>query len=385
VERVYLDHNATTPLDRRVLDAMIPVLEEGFGNPSSLHSFGQHSRGIVEEARGEVARLISSSPSEIVFTASGTEADNMAVRGVAGLASAHRKKILYSAIEHHAVMNSAKALAEEGFPVETIRVDKGGLLDLADLEEKLDEGTALVAVMLANNETGLVQPIEEVVKLARACGALVHCDAVQALGKVPVDVRALGVDTLALSAHKFYGPKGVGGLYVKRGIRLKALVRGGSQERNRRAGTENVVGIAGLGCAAVLARGELAAESARLGPLRDLLEERLLLIPGARRNGKGPRVPNTTNVSFEDVDAESLLMALDLMGFAVSTGAACAAGAVEPSHVLRAMGLPVAQVQGSVRFSLGRVTTEDHVLRAADAVAGAVARQRALLRPTASR
>ena len=379
MERIYLDHNASTPLDPRVLEAMLPVLTDSFGNASSLHWFGQQARAVLDEARGHVAALFRATPSEVVFTASGTEADNMALRGILGMARGDRRKLLYSAIEHHAIVNTAKALSEEGFPVEVVRVSSDGLLDLEDLRKKLDEGTALVAVMLANNETGIVQPVEDVVKLAHDKGALVHCDAVQAAGKIPVDVGVLGVDSLALSAHKIYGPKGVGALYVKRGTRMKAFLRGGSQERNRRAGTENVAGIAGLGRAAQLAREELAKVET-LAALRDRLEERLLAIPGARRNGDGPRVPNTSNVSFEAAEAESLLMALDLAGIAVSTGAACAAGAVEPSHVLRGMGLPMERVQGSLRFSLGRTTTQAQVDRATAAVAEAVERQRTVAR-----
>jgi cysteine desulfurase len=376
VERIYLDHNATTPLDPRVLEAMIPVLEGGFGNPSSLHWFGQRARGAVEDARARVAALIGASPSEIVFTGSGTEADNMALRGVAGTAREPRRTFVHTAIEHHAVINTAKALAEEGWPVETVRVGQDGALDLDSLRARVDDRTALVSVMLANNETGVVQPVAEVAKIAREKGTLVHCDAVQAAGKLEVDVSALDVDLLVLSAHKFYGPKGVGVLYVRRGTRLKAWARGGAQERNRRAGTENVPGIVGLGRAAEVAREELAGEGPRLAGLRDRLEQGLFTIPGTRRNGEGRRVPNTTNVSFEGIEAESLLMALDLMGIAVSTGAACAAGAVEPSHVLRGMGLPVERVQASIRFSLGRSTTSAQVDRAAAAVAEAVERQR---------
>jgi cysteine desulfurase len=261
-------------------------------------------------------------------------------------------------------------------PVEAVRVGGDGVVDLDDLRAKLDDTTALVAVMLANNETGLLQPVAEVARLAHEKGALVHCDGVQAAGKVPVDVRALDVDLLALSAHKIYGPQGAGALVVRRGTRMKPLLRGGSQERNRRAGTENVAGIVGLGRAAQLAAQDLAAEAARLAALRDRLEARLLALPGTRRNGEGPRVPNTLNVSFERTEAESLLLALDLMGVAVSTGAACAAGAMEPSHVLRAMGLPPPRVQASLRLSLGRSTTEAAVDRAADLIASAVARQR---------
>jgi cysteine desulfurase len=366
VERIYLDHNATTPVDPRVIDAMVPVLREGFGNPSSLHWFGQRARAVLDEARGQVAALVGAQPAEVVLTGSGTEADNMALRGVAAMAREPRRAIVYSAIEHHAVVHTARALAEEGWPVQAVRVGVDGLVDMDDLRAKVDDGTALVALMLANNETGAIQPVAEAARLAHERGALFFCDAVQAVGKIPVDFAALDVDLLALSAHKFYGPKGAGALCVRRGTRLKPLLRGGSQERNRRAGTENVAGLVGLG------------EAARLAALRNRLEGRLLALPGARRNGDGPRVPNTCNVSFEGVEAESLLMALDLAGVAVSTGAACAAGAVEPSHVLRGMGLPAERVQGSLRFSLGRSNTEEQVDRAADLVAAAVERQRRL-------
>ncbi|HEY2944812.1 MAG TPA: aminotransferase class V-fold PLP-dependent enzyme [Vicinamibacteria bacterium] len=364
---------------------MLPILRDGFGNPSSLHWFGQQARAAVDTAREQVAALVGASPGEIVFTGSGTEADNAALRGAAGAAREPRRKVVYSAIEHHAVMNTAKALAEEGFPVESARARADGRVDLDDLRARVDDRTAVVAVMLANNETGVVEPVDEVVRIARERGALVHCDAVQAAGKIPVDVRALDVDTLALSAHKIYGPKGVGALYVKRGTRLKALVRGGSQERNRRAGTENVPGIVGLGRAAELAREDMGPESSRLSGLRDRLEARLLAIPGAQRNGEAPRVPNTANLSFAGVEAESLVMALDLAGVAVSTGAACAAGAVEPSHVLRAMGLPLERVQASLRFSLGRGTTEEHVDRAAKLIAEAVDKQRKTSRAYAAK
>jgi len=378
LDRIYLDHNATTPLDPTVWEAMAGILRDGFGNPSSLHWFGQQARAAVDAARGQVAALIGASPSEIVFTASGTEADNMALRGWASMASGQRRKIVYSAIEHHAIVNTAKALAEEGWPVEAVRVGPQGLVDLDDLRARVADDTGLVAIMLANNETGVIQPVAEAAAIARQRGALVHCDAVQAAGKIPVDVRALDVDTLALSAHKVYGPKGTGALYVKRGTRMKSLIRGGSQERNRRAGTENVAGIVGMGRAAETALGELSGEAPRLAKLRDRLEAGLLALPGTLRNGEGPRVPNTANISFEGIEAESLLMALDLMGIAVSTGAACAAGAVEPSHVLRAMGLPLERVQGSVRFSLGRTTSDAQVDRVVEAVFSTVERQRRL-------
>jgi cysteine desulfurase len=378
VRRIYLDHNATTPLDPAVLEAMVAVLREDFGNPSSLHWFGQRARAALDGARGQVASLIGASPNEIVFTGSGTESDNLALRGVSGMTRAPRLKVLYSGIEHHAIVNTAKALAEEGVPVHAIRVGAEGLIDLDDLAARLDESVALVSVMLANNETGVIQPIAEVARRAHAQGALVHCDAVQAAGKIPIDVRALDVDLLTLSAHKLYGPKGAGALYVKRGTRMRSLIRGGSQEKNRRAGTENVAAIVGLGEAARLAAASLREESAREYALRDALEARLLEIPRTQRNGEGPRVPNTTNVSFDGIEAESLLMALDLAGVAVSTGAACAAGAIEPSHVLRAMGLPMPRIEGSLRFSVGRGTTADEIEEAVAKVAEAVTRQRAL-------
>jgi cysteine desulfurase len=376
VHRVYLDHNATTPLDPRALEAMLPFLGEEYGNPSSLHRFGQRTRAAVEQARAEVAALVGAEPAEIVFTASGSEADNMALRGVAARAKPPRAAVACTAVEHHAVLNTAEAMRDEGRPVAVARVREDGVLDLDDLAAKVDDATAVVSVMLANNETGVLQPVAEAARIARARGALVHCDAVQAAAKVAIDVRALDVDLLTLSAHKLYGPKGAGCLFVRRGTAMAPLVRGGAQERNRRAGTENVPGIVGFGAAAALARECLDAEAVRVAALRDRLEARLLAIPGVRRNGDGPRVPNTTNVSFEAVDAEALLMALDLEGVAVSTGAACAAGGIEPSHVLRAMGLSPERVQSSLRLSLGRGTTPQDVDHAADVVAAVVVRMR---------
>jgi cysteine desulfurase len=374
--RIYLDHNATTPVDERVLAAMLPFLGASYGNPSSLHWFGRQARSAVEEARAGVAALVGAAPAEIVFTASGSESDNMAVRGAASRAKSPRRKLVGTTIEHHAVLNTLKALGEAGFEVELARVGGDGLVDLDDLRAKVDERTALVSVMLANNETGVVQPVAEVARLARERGALAHCDAVQAAGKMGIDVGALGVDLLTLSAHKLYGSKGVGCLFVRRGTAIEALVRGGGQERNRRAGTENVAGIVGFGEAARLAREGLREECLRLATLRDRLEQRLLAIPGALRNGAEPRLPNTANVSFEGTEAEGLLIALDLEGVAVSTGAACAAGGMEPSHVLRAMGLPPERVQSSLRLSLGRTTTEADIDRAAELVRASVDRQR---------
>ena len=374
--RVYLDHNATTPLDPATLEAMLPYLRESFGNPSSLHWFGQRARAAVEEARGQVAALLGAAPPEIVFTAGGSESDNMALRGALAKPSGARRKLVTTAIEHHAVLNTAKALRDEGHPVEIARVGEDGRLDLDELRSKVDDATLAVSVMLANNETGVLQPVAEVARLAHERGALVHCDAVQGGGKTTLDVRALDVDLLTLSAHKLYGPKGTGCLYVRRGTKMAPLVRGGAQERNRRAGTENVAGIVGFGVAASQAAKAMAADGPRIAALRDRLEEHLLEIPGVLRNGAGPRVANTANVSFEGIDSEALLIALDLEGVAASTGAACAAGGIEPSHVLKAMGFSAERVQSSLRLSLGRDSTEAEIDYAAGVIAAAVERQR---------
>lgn len=377
MRRVYLDHNATTPLAPEALEAMLPFLREEYGNPSSLHWHGQRARAAVEEAREQVASLIGALASEIVFTASGSESDNMALRGVAAAARGPRHGVVCSAVEHHAVLNTVKALGKEGEPAAVVGVDEDGRVDLEELERRLDEGAALVSLMLANNETGVLQPVREAAALAHGRGALAHCDAVQAAGKILVDVHELGVDLLSLSAHKLYGPKGVGCLFVRRGTALAPLVRGGGQERNRRAGTVNVPGVVGFGAACALAGARLAADAPRMAALRDRLEVRLLSIEGARRNGGADRLPNTSNVSFDGTEAEGLLMALDLAFVSVSTGAACSAGGVEPSHVLRAMGLPPERVQSSLRLSLGRSTTETDVDEAAKAIRDCVARQRA--------
>jgi cysteine desulfurase len=376
VERIYLDHNATTPLAPEVFDAMLPFLREDYGNASSLHWFGQKARAAVEEAREQVGALIGGEPSEIVFTASGTESDNAALRGVAARATPPRHAVVTTKVEHHAVLRTAEALRREGVPVVFLEVDGEGRVDPERLGATVDEGTALVSVMLGNNETGVIQPVDRIARIAHERGALVHCDAVQAAGRTPLDVRELDVDLLTLSAHKIYGPKGVGALYVRRGTPLAPLVRGGAQERNRRAGTVNVPGAVAFGAAAALARARLQADADRLRRVRDRLEAQLLALPGTARNGNEPRVVNTTNVSFAGCEAEGLLMALDLAGLAVSTGAACDAGAVEPSHVLRAMGLPPERAQSSLRFSVGRGTTEEQVDRAAEIVRTCVERQR---------
>jgi len=384
VPPVYLDHAATTPLDPEVLEAMLPFLRENFGNPSSLHRVGQRARGAIDEARARVASLLGARDAEIVFTGSGTEADNLAIVGATVAASSRadgtaRSDLVASTLEHHAVLNSAKSLDRSAHRVTLARATEAGEVDLDDLEDLIDHTTALVSVMFANNETGVIQPIEEVVRLARSRGALVHTDAVQATGKVRIDVGQLGVDLLTASAHKIHGPKGVGALFVRSGTRMTALIRGGSQERNRRAGTENVAGIVGFGKAAELAQARLARDSVRVAGLRDDLERALLAAGhGAVTVNGSPdrRICSTTSLSFAGVPGEDLLIALDLGGIAVSTGAACAAGSPEPSHVLKAMGLSRDRVNGSLRFSLGRGTTKEEIDRTVKAVMVAVERMR---------
>jgi cysteine desulfurase len=380
VRRIYFDHNATTPIDPRVLASLNDSLSEDFGNPSSIHWHGQQARGRVEEARGTVAALIGASASEIVFTSCGTEADNAAIYGAAATAASGRRKILASAIEHRAVLNPARSLVHHGWQLEVIRAGSDGRVDLDHLRAQLDAQTALVSILLANNETGVVQPVAEVAQLAHGHGAVFHCDAIQAAGRLRLDVDELGADLVALSAHKFHGPKGVGALYVRRGTRLEPFLRGGGQERNRRAGTENVPGIVATGVAAELARQLLDTEPPRLAALRDRLDASLLSLPGAHRNGSADRLCNTTSISFDGIEAESLVMALDLAGLSVSTGAACSAGAVEASHVLRAMGLALERVRGSIRLSLGRFSTEEEVDLAAGLIGEAVQKRRGVTR-----
>jgi cysteine desulfurase len=378
--RIYLDHNATTPPAPEVVEAMTRALREEFGNASSIHACGQRAKAALDDARTEVARLIGAEPGDIVFTAGGTEADNLAIRGVLDAAGPTLRRLVVTAIEHEAVINTARALARRGHAVTILPVDRNGAVEPSALDQALGDDVALVSVMAANNETGVVQPVADLARLARARGALCHTDAVQAVAKIPVDVAALGVDLLSLAAHKFGGPKGVGALWIRRGTALSGVMTGGRQERNRRAGTENVPSIVGCGVAARLARARLAQEGERTGALRDRLEAGILAaVPGTVVNGAGaPRVPNTTNIAFEKVEAESLLIALDLEGIAVSTGSACSSGTLEPSHVLRAMGLPHGRVQSSIRFSLGWTTTPDEVERVLTVLPNIVQRLRAV-------
>ena len=382
--RTYLDHNATTPLAPTVLETVTTVLREQFGNASSVHMFGQMAKAQVDGARAAVADLIGARPQEIVFTSGGTEADNLAIRGAAEAAGPGRKRhLIASAIEHEAVLKTLKALSRRGWTTTLLPVGESGIVAPDALEAALTDETVLVSVMHANNEIGTVQPIAELAAMARRRGALFHTDAVQSAGKLPIAVDRLGVDLLSLSAHKLNGPKGVGALWVRRGVRLVARQTGGGQERNRRAGTENVPGIAGFGAAARNAAAALDGRPADVGALRDRLETGILdNVPGAVVNGdRGRRVSNTTNISFEGVEAESLLIALDLEGVAVSTGSACSSGTLEPSHVLRAMGCSPHRTQSSIRFSLGLGNTAEQIDRVVEILPRVVGKLRTLARP----
>ena len=363
--RIYLDHNATTPVDSTVVDTVSNVLRNCYGNASSVHTFGQSAKALLDDARASVAALLGAQPAEIVFTGGGTESDNIAIRGAAGVSSPNgRRHLIASTIEHEAVLNTIKDLTRHGWTATYLPVGSSGIVNPSDLETAITDQTALVSVMHANNEIGTLQPITELASIAHAHGALFHTDAVQTAGKYHLSTSELGVDLLSISGHKFNGPKGVGALWVRRGTRLTSSLTGGRQERNRRAGTENVAGIAGLGVAAQVAADKLNGETSRLGRLRDRLESEILCnVSGAELNGTGQRVSNTTNISFDGIEAEALLIALDLEGIAVSTGSACSSGTLEPSHVLRAMGFSPQRAQSSIRFSLGLGNTEEHVTR----------------------
>jgi cysteine desulfurase len=375
--RIYLDNNATTPVLPEVLEAMRPYFGERFGNASSIHHHGQETRAAVERARDSVALLLGCRASEIVFTSGGTEGDNLAIAGFTS-AGDH---IITSTIEHHAVLHTCKHLEEMGCEVTYVPVDGRGLVDPGDVRRALRSDTKLISMMTANNETGVLQPVEEIGKIAAEEGAYFHTDAVQAAGKVAIDVKRMGCTALSISGHKMHAPQGVGALYVRKGARLQPLFYGGRHERSRRAGTENVPGIVGLGKAAELAmRGFERDEDKKISELRDRLEQGILAqVEEAGVNGEGaPRVPNTANIYFDHIDGESMVIALDLKGLAVSTGAACSSGAIEPSHVLTAMGLRADRARASIRFSLGRQNTADDVDFALAVVAETVARLREL-------
>jgi len=377
MRRVYFDNNATTPVLPEVLEAMQPYFSEHFGNASSIHHHGQETRAAVERARESVAGLLGCRPSEIVFTSGGTEGDNLAIFGLTHPGD----HIISSTIEHHAVLNSCKRLESLGCEVTRVPVDGRGLVDPDDVKRALRPHTKLITIMMANNETGVLQPVEAIGKIAREAEAHFHTDVVQAAGKVQIDVKQIGCSALSISGHKMHAPQGIGALYVRKGTMLQPLFYGGSHERSRRAGTENVPGIIGLGKAAELAKRALdRGDLLQMAILRDRIEQVLLAdIEAAGANGDGaPRVPNTANIYFDYLEGEALVIALDLKGLAVSTGAACSSGAIEPSHVLTAMGLPPERARGSIRFSLGKQNTSEEVDFALGLIPSTVARLREL-------
>jgi cysteine desulfurase len=378
VQRFYFDHNATTPIAPEVLETMVSCLGQVYGNASSIHHFGQSAKQRLEAARRQVAALIHANPTEIVFTGGGTEADNMAVLGAVRTANRPSGHVITTAIEHPAVLAPCAQLEREGVAVTRLRTGASGVVNLDDLGRALRPETVLISVMHANNELGTIQPIAEIARMARAAGVPLHVDGVQALGKIPVDVEALGVDLYSMSAHKLYAPKGVGALYVRKGTKLAPVTLGGHHERDRRPGTENVPGIAAFGTAAEVAGRSMAADAERLAALRDRLENAVLgRISGAGINGsKWSRTPNTSNLYFDGIDGEALVIALDLRGFAVSTGAACSSGAIAPSHVLIAIGLDAERARSSMRFSLGRTNTAEQVDALVEALSASVAHLR---------
>jgi cysteine desulfurase len=376
MRRVYLDNNATTPVLPEVLETMRPYFGEHFGNASSIHHHGQETRGAVERARQSVAALLGCRASEVVFTSGGTEGDNLAIFGTAQSGD----HVITSTIEHHAVLNASKHLAEKGCEVTCLPVDGRGLVDPSDVKRALRPNTKLITIMYANNETGVLQPVAEIGKIAAEADVYFHTDAVQAAGKIPINVDEIGCDLLTISGHKFHAPQGVGALYVHKGTKLEPMLYGGSHERSRRAGTENVPGIVGLGKAAEFAiAGFEHGDDTKMAAARDRLERELLEIEATGSNGEGAtRVPNTTNIYFDGIEGESLVIALDLKGLAVSTGAACSSGAIEPSHVLIAMGLSRDQAKASIRFSLGKQNIAEDVESALAIVRETVSRLRGI-------
>jgi cysteine desulfurase len=380
MQRFYFDYNATTPVSPEVLETMVSCLGQVYGNASSIHHFGQMAKQRLETARRQTAALIGCQPREIVFLSGGTEADNLALFGTVRRVAGRPPHIVTTAMEHPAVLNACAQLEREGATVTYVPVGSDGRADPADIRRALRPETVLVSVMHANNELGTVQPIAEIAAIAREAGVYLHADGVQALGKIPVDVEALGVDLYSMSGHKIYGPKGVGALYVRQGTRLGAIQFGGHHERDRRPGTENVPGAVAFGCAAELAGAQMETSAARIAGLRDRLEAALLdRIPHTGVNGsRAARTPNTTNVYFDYLEGEALVIALDLRGFAVSSGAACSSGAVEPSRVLTAIGLSADRARASIRFSLGRANTLEQVDALVEAVAASVVHLRRL-------
>jgi cysteine desulfurase len=374
---IYLDNNATTKIDPEVLEAMLPYLTDCYGNPSSMHRFGGQVGKAIKNARSQVASLLGAEDSEIIFTSCGTEGNNTAIRAALA-AQPDRKHLITTQVEHACVLNVFKQLEKQGYTVTYLSVDRNGKLDLMELEAAITGSTALVSVMYANNETGTVFPIEQIGMIAKEYGAAFHVDAVQVVGKLPLNLKTSTIDLMTLSGHKLHAPKGVGALYVRRGFRFRPLLIGGHQERGRRAGTENVVGIIGLGKAAELAQLHLA-DVAQEKQLRDRLEKGLLAISNTEINGdRKNRLPNTTNIGFKYIEGEAILLSLDQYGICASSGSACTSGSLEPSHVLRAMGLPYTTLHGSIRFSLSRYTTAAEIDRVLEVMPGIVDRLRAL-------
>ncbi|MEB3189266.1 MAG: cysteine desulfurase NifS [Snowella sp.] len=376
---LYLDNNATTQPDPEVVVAMLPYLTELYGNPSSMHTFGGQVGKAIQEARENVAALLGAEPTEVIFTSCGTEGNNTAIRAALA-AQPDRNQIITTQVEHPCVLNVCKQLEKQGYKVTYLSVDRKGQLDLMELEAALTGNTALVTTMYANNETGTIFPIENIGALAKAYGATFHVDAVQAVGKIPLNLKSSTIDLLTLSGHKLHAPKGVGALYVKRGFRFRPFLLGGHQERGRRAGTENVAGIVGLGKAAELELREMAESTKREAKLRDRLEKTLLAtIPDCEVNGDiKNRLPNTTNIGFKYIEGEAILLSLDKFGICASSGSACTSGSLEPSHVLQAMGLPYTTLHGSIRFSLCRYTTDKEIDKVLEVMPGIVQRLRDL-------
>lgn len=364
MRRVYLDHSATTPIAPEVLEEMLPFLKENFGNPNSLHSWGRTARKAIEEARASVAKLISAEPSEIVFTGGGSESDNFAIKGTAFALKDKGKHIITSQVEHHAVLEVCEWLEKMGFEVTYLPVDEYGSVKVEDLKKAIREDTILVSIMFGNNEVGTIQPIEEIGKICREKGIIFHVDGVQAVGHIPVNVKELNIDMLTISAHKMYGPKGVGALYIRKGLKPTPLIHGGGQERGLRSGTENVAGIVGLGAAAKLALKRLeSGDEERIKKLRDkLIDEVLRRIPDTLLTGhRERRLPFHASFCFKYIEGESLILKLDMAGIGASTGSACSSASSEPSHVLLAMGLPHEVAHGSLRLTLGKDTTEEDI------------------------
>lgn len=358
---VYLDNNATTAVAPEVFEAMRPFLTEFYGNPSSIHHFGGQVAAHLETAREKLASLLGAQPSEVIFTSCGTESDSSAIYSALSLCN-QRRKVVISKVEHPAILALGKELERRGYTVVQIPVDSKGRLDMECAEEMIDTDTAVVSIMWANNETGNIYPVAQLAEMAHKQGALFHTDAVQAVGKVPINLAELPIDMLSLSGHKLHAPKGVGALYVKRGVRFRPFIVGGHQERGRRAGTENVASIVGLGKAAELAQQDITIENTKVKALRDKLETELLKLPATRLNGDPEhRLPNTSNISFEYIEGESILMLLDMFNICASSGSACTTGSLEPSHVLRAMGVPYTAAHGAIRFSFSRYNTEEEV------------------------